>query len=155
MNKCYILLCFLFLSGCFHTEVYQKFYEPLYLNETSAEVTLFYGAIESDSEYRVSVTIKPGDTLYYDDSIYYKNPDMVPLLQKEGLLYDVRLEFHTTPKKCLTYSGDDYRQHDIRDFSSYENIGLCYVCIVRTMFIPDGMLYRITDELLEQAKPCE
>lgn len=148
MNQYHLIFCFLFLVGCFHTEVHQECYEPFYLNETSFDVSLFYGSIGKYSENLESMTIQSGDTLY---SIPGKD---FPFLHEEGLLYDVRLVFDTNPKRCLTYTGDDYHQHDIRDFSSYENLGPCPDCSMRGQSIPKGMLYRITDDLLDQAIPC-
>ena len=47
------------------------------------------------------------------------------------------------------------KTNDIRNFSSYENIGTCYFCSGRSDVTPDAMLYRITEEMFKQAKPCE
>lgn len=148
MNRYCLILCFLILLGCDSND-YQECYEPIFLNETSVDFSIFWGNSFDDAAITDSLVIKPGDTLY---SIPGRE---LPFLYKDGLLYDIRLEFQTTPKKCLTYTGEDYHQHDIRDFSSYENLGPCNYCFMRGQSTPDGMLYRITDELLEQAGPCE
>lgn len=143
------LLLFTFLSflwGC--TDDYQECYEPFFLNETKEDITLFYN-FSGFEETPDTIFIKANDTTY--------NPHggIFPFLKKEGLLYDIRLKFHTTPEKCLTYKGNDFHNHDIRDFSSYENLGQCDYCSMRGQSTPDAMLYRITEEMFKQAEPCE
>ena len=154
MKNLVLFLPFILLLGCDSND-YQECYEPFFFNDTQVSVSLFYGEFSDDAENIDSIIVKPGDTTYNTHG------GVFPFLHKEGLgsfesyLYDVRLEFQTVPKKCLIYIGEDFRQHDIRDFSSYEKLGPCNYCSIRGQSIPDGMLYRITDELLEQAEPCE
>lgn len=144
----------LFLCGCYRSNDHQECYEPIYLNETDFDVLFLYGNMEN-GENLDSLVISQ------KDSIFCKPGMKFPFLHKEGLgtfqsnLYDVRLEFSTTPRKCLTFKGRNFQEHDIRIFLSYKNIGTCYECMVRGQSVPDGMLYRTTDDLLEQAKPCE
>lgn len=144
------VLSALAIMGC-SSDDYQECYEPLYLNETNVDVSFIYGSI-TDGVIRDSLKIKPGDTIY--------NPSNGPLsdfpfLHKDGLDADVRLMFHTQPQKCLTFKGDELQKKDIRNFASYENLGSCSYCIIRGQSEPDAMLYRINDELLKQAEPCE
>ncbi len=144
----------LFLSGCYRSNDHQECYEPIYLNETNFDVLLLYGNMENELNLDSLVISKK-------DSIFCKPGMDFPFLHKEGLstfksnLYDVRLEFSTTPRKCLTFKDRNFQEHDIRNFLSYKNIGKCDECMARGQSVPDGMLYRITDDLLEQAEPCE
>ena len=151
----FTLLFFLLLWGCsWDSDDYQECYEPLFLNETKVDVSLFYGSIGDDEENLQSIVIKSGDTTYNQDGTF-------PFLHKEGLgsfesnLYDVRLEFHTTQKMCLTFKGKEFQKHDVRDFSSYENLGPCKYCSMRGQSEPDAMLYRINDDLLKRANSCK
>ena len=145
-------VCVLVL-GCYRE--YQECYEPLFLNETEVDVSLYYGVIDGDEEKLETINIASGDT------VYNRPGGTFPFLHKEGLgsfgsdLYDVRLVFHTSPQTCLTFKDIEFQEHDIRDFSSYENLGICRKCSMRGESEPDGMLYRITEDLLERAELCE
>lgn len=102
-----------------------------------------------------TIVINLGDTAYCVPAGNF------PLLSKEGLtkmnssLYDVLVAFLTSLKKCLLFKGDEYFDMDVRKISSYENIGRCDFCVIRAMVEPDGMLYRITDDMLKEAKSCD
>lgn len=156
MKKKHLFLSYLMLLlGCsWDSNDYQECYEPFFLNETEVKVSLFYGSIENGEEDFQSVEIESGDTAHNIDGTF-------PFLHKEGLsffesnLYDVRLVFHTNPKKCLTFKGSEFQKHDIRDFSSYENLGPCKNCSMRGQSEPEAMLYRINEELIECAEVCE
>ncbi len=146
----------LLLWGCYRSNDHQECYEPIYLNETDVDVLFLFGSVESNgTENFDSLMILAGDTAYSRPGAEF------PILHKEGLegfwsdLCEVRLIFQTAQKKCLIFNTGIPRKNDIWLFSSYENIGTCYECMVRGQSVPDGMLYRITDDLLEQAKPCE
>ena len=159
------LLLLIFFEGC--TDVNEISYEPFYLNETHEDVSLIWG----DSESGWFDTIKfihPQDTAYClkvaptENTSYCTPQGNFPHLKKNGLhwsekhpFYDVYLVFNTTPQKCLKFEGDKIQERDIRQFSSYENIGQCNFCIIRAMADPDAMLYRITEEMFNQAEPCE
>ena len=151
---CFSILFFFLVCSCDSND-YQECYEPLYLNETNVEISLLYGSIKDDEIKLDTISIAIGDTIYNTDGGSF------PFLHKEGLstfgpyLYDVLLIFHTTPQKCLAFKDDILPNHDIRSFSSYENLGKCYYCSMRGQSVPDGMLYRITEDLLKQAEPCE
>ena len=151
MKNVLLTLCLLsLLWGC-SSDDYQECYEPLYLNETDVEVSFIYGSIKDDV-IRDSLKIKPGDTVYNPSSEPLSD---FPFLHQDGLDSDVRLIFHTQPQKCLTFKGDELQKKDIRNFASYENIGSCRYCMMRGQSEPDAMLYRINEDLLKQAKPCE
>ena len=146
----------LFLYGCYRSNDHQECYEAIFLNETDVDVLFLFGSVESNgTENFDSLMILAGDTAYSRPGAEF------PILHKEGLegfwsdLCEVRLIFQTAQKKCLIFNTEMPRKNDIWLFSSYENIGTCYECMVRGQSVPDGMLYRITDDLLEQAKPCE
>lgn len=153
--KKYLLLAALCLFFCCCTDHNDTSYEPLYLNETEIDVSLYYGVIDDDEENLKSIKIAP------DDTVYNRPGGIFPFLHKEGLgafesdLYDVRLVFHTTPQTCLTFKDVEFQEHDIRDFSSYESLGACNNCSIRGESEPEGMLYRITEDLLERAEPCD
>jgi len=157
MKKMVILMLGVFcLSSC-TTDVNGKQYEPIYLNETDVNVLLLCGYPENT--FFDTVLVESGD------SSYAVVDDRFPLLQENGLrwsekspLYDVKLVFYsnTDSSKCLSFEGEEIKQNDIRSFSSYENIGICYFCVSRgVMSEPDGMLYRITDDMLKNAAPCD
>ena len=153
MKKDLIFFVCVLVLGCYRE--YQDCYEPFFLNETEVDVSLYYGVIDGDEEKLESINIASGDT------VYNRPGGTFPFLHKGGLgsfesdLYDVRLVFHATPQKCLTFKDIEFQEHDIRDFSSYENLGICRKCSMRGESEPDGMLYRITEDLLERAEPCD
>ena len=153
--KKYLLLAALCLFLCCCTDHNDTSYEPLYLNETNENVLLLWSHPE-ETESVGEVKIAPKDTGYCLPG------EVFPILLKSGLhgiedypLFNVRLVFGDEEKKCLNFEGDEFLERDIRRFSSYENIGPCDFCVERAMATPDGMLYRITDDLLERAEPCE
>ena len=153
--KKYLLLAALCLFFCCCTDHNDTSYEPLYLNETSEDVLFIW----ADSEVGWSDSL---EIIHSKDTAYCHPGEDFPHMKKNGLhwdekdkLYNVRLVFLTNPVKCLLFEGDEFLERDIRKFSSYENIGPCDFCVERAMATPDGMLYRITDDLLERAEPCE
>ncbi len=154
-GKIYLNILCVIMMSCYHSEQGDTSYEPLYLNETENDVVLLWS--HPEESFSVSeIVIHPKDTAYCLSGMLF------PVLLKSGLhgsenfpLYKVRLVFYGKSKKCISFEGDSTFNNDIRLFSSYESIGLCNFCVERAMSVPDGMLYRITDELLEQAKPCE
>lgn len=154
-KQVFIFVFGMVLCSC-SDRVVQPDNEPIFINETNLSIFFLYGSFENGSLFD-TLTIESGDTLY---SIPGKS---FPTLTEElGLIsmsdsspFDVRLVFDTNPLKCLDFQGNIKEKLDIRSFSSYENIGPCYFCANRGLTTPEGMLYRITDELLEQAEPCE
>src|SRR5690554_1892279 len=159
MKKMFIFLFFtIYFSSCTKTDDYGPSYEPLYLNETDVDVLFLFKDMESYSQNSGEVLIHPMDT------IYCLPGGRFPLLQKSGLrwsgklpFYDIKLIFNpdTDSSKCLYFEGDPIKENDIRSFSSYENIGNCDFCVIRTESIPYGMLYRITDDMLQEVVPCD
>ncbi|MBO4711731.1 hypothetical protein J5681_07450 [bacterium] len=53
------------------------------------------------------------------------------------------------------YEGKNFKPNDVRKFSSYRDIGECDFCVERGECQTIGMLYRITEDMLEAAEPCE
>lgn len=144
---------FALLCGC--SEQGCPNYEPIYLNETEVDVSIMYGHIEEGFDYEDTLVIKSGDSSYCMSGEYF------PLLSKDGLTgmnskpYDVLVTFSVNPRKCLFFKGNNYYERDIRKFSSYKNIGECGFCVERGECVTEGMLYRITDDMLKEAKPCD
>ena len=136
-------------------------YEPIYLNESDVQVafTWYWPAEETSGDTAAllgTFMMQPQDTVYCSPGGKF------PLLDENGLrwsekdpLYDVRLVFDGEPKRCLDFTGESLVDNDIRDIASYENTGECNFCVMRTMSIPYGMLYRITEEMRASAGPCE
>ena len=153
MKKLLPLLSPAFILGCYDSNDYQECYEAFFLNETAVDVSLFYNKDLNDINHLDSISLKAGDTTNTMD-----NNDF-PILHKDGLgwaeHFYIRLKFNSTPEKCLTFKGSEYQNYDIRDFSSYENLGQCKYCSMRGQSAPDIMLYRITEEMFKQAEPCE
>lgn len=158
MKKMVILMLGVFcLSSC-STDANEKRYEPLYLNDTDLDVLFSFKEKDYLSQNFGEVMIHPADT------IYCLPGGKFPLLQENGLrwsekspLYDVKLVFYpdTDSSKCLSFEGDKIKQNDIRSFSSYENIGRCDFCVTRGEYVTYGMLYRITEDMLKEAVPCD
>jgi len=156
MKKWVILMLGVFcLSSC-STDANDMQYEPIYLNQTDVNVLVLWRYVENT--FFDTVLVESGD------SSYAVVDDRFPLLQENGLrwseklpLYDVKLVFYsnTDSSKCLSFEGEKIKQNDIRSFSSYESIGRCDFCVVRAMAYPEGMLYRITDDMLKEAVPCD
>ena len=153
--KKYLLLAALCLFLCCCTDHNGTSYEPLYLNETSEDVLFIW----ADPEVGWSDSL---EIIHSKDTAYCRPGGQFPHMKRNGLhwdendaLYNVRLVFLANPVKCLNFEGDEFLERDIRRFSSYENIGPCDFCVERAMSTPDGMLYRITEDLLERAEPCE
>ena len=151
-----LLAALVLLGGC--SESGCPNYEPIYLNETNASVSFLYGT-SYDGFNRVDSLIVPSN-----DSAYCTSNERFPFLQESGLrwsddspLYDVRLVFYpnTDSSRCLVYEGKNFRRNDIRKFSSYRDIGECDFCVERGECQTVGMLYRITEDMLEAAEPCE
>ena len=145
----------LFWCACADLGYESHSYEPLYLNETKGDVILQWSLLE-EKENVSEIKIHPNDTAYCASG------NIFPMLLKEGVLgFDdrpiskVRLIFEGPSRKCLFFEGDSVMIQDIRQFSSYENLGPCDFCVVRAMASPDAMLYRINNDLLELAKPCD
>ena len=130
-------------------------YEPMFLNETDTNVLFVYGSFEEGAKSLDSVQIMPGDTLFCSPGKKFPWLDEKGLNRGDGSLYDVRLVFKKNPEKCLDFEGNGKISNDIRAFSSYENIGLCYFCANRAEVTPYGMLYRINDDLFMRADSCE
>ena len=63
MNRYCLILSFLILLGCDSND-YQECYEPIFLNETSVDFSIFWGNSFDDAAITDSLVIKPGDTLY-------------------------------------------------------------------------------------------
>ena len=154
MKKTLFLLITFFLLSC--TENGGVHYEAFFFNQSGVNVLLIWNDI--DNEIPDTIKIVPGDT-----STAIKE-NRFPLLQENGLrwseklpLYDVKLVFYsnTDSSKCLSFEGEKIKQNDIRSFSSYESIGRCDFCVVRAMAYPEGMLYRITEDMLKEAVPCD
>lgn len=144
----------LVLCSCTDREALSQ-YEPMFLNETDARVLFVYGSFEDGAKSLDSVQIMPGDTLFCVAGKKFPWLDEIGLNQGDGSLYDVRLVFKKDPEMCLDFEGNEKISNDIRTFSSYENIGLCYFCANRAEVTPYGMLYRINEDLLKQANHCE
>ena len=145
---------FALLCGC--SEQGCPNYEPVYLNKAGEDVLILWKF--ADNDFFDTILVESGD------SAYAAVGDRFPLLQENGLrwsekspLYDVKLILfkNTDPSRCLTFEGDEFKQRDIRKFSSYENIGECGFCVERGECVTECMLYRITDDMLKEAKPCE
>ncbi len=150
----FLSVFFVILCGC--TETGGPNYEPIYLNQTDVNVLVLWRYVENT--FFDTVLVESGD------SSYAVVDDRFPLLQENGLrwsekspLYDVKLVFYsnTDSSKCLSFEGEKIKQNDIRSFSSYESIGRCDFCVVRAMAYPEGMLYRITEDMLNEAVPCD
>lgn len=131
-------------------------YEAIYVNDTEKNVLFLWKS--ADGDWYDTIPISP------KDSVYAVGGNLFPLLQENGLrggeklaLYHVQLIFQLgdNSQRCLYYEEDYLMEMDIRDFRSYENMGECYFCVERAEAIPDGMTYHITDDLLNQAVPCE
>lgn len=153
-----LFVMFFFLSACSEI-VEEKPYEAIFLNESSEDVILVWKQSHGSNGYTDT------DSMMIDsgDSAYCKPAENWPLINEQGLrwspkesLYDVSLKFYpgTDSSKCLYFEGDEFLPNDIRNFKSYENIGECDFCVVRAQVPPDGMLYRITENLLKQAGEC-
>ena len=144
--------------GCGDSGTDEISFAPIYLNETNAEVFIVFSEkrLYADSfEDTIKVSAR--------DSAYQVCGEHFPLLQEKGLrsteedsLTDVRVVFYpnTDSAVCLNFFGEKILQNDIRNFSEYKTIGYCDFCSV-CGDRPEGMLYRITDDLLERAEPCE
>ena len=152
-NKLVIVFLCMFIYCCSDHD--EERYEPLYLNETDNDVVLIWSHPE-ENEPVGEIRIHPNDTAYCSPG------GIFPILLQSGLhgiddypLFDVRLIFEVDPRKCILFEGVSMKNRDIRQFSSYENIGECDFCVERAMSTPYGMLYRITDDMLESAGPCE
>jgi hypothetical protein len=152
------ILLTLFLALVFYgcTETGGPNYEPIYLNETDVNALILWRYVEND--FFDTVFVESGDSSYAEIN------DRFPLLQENGLrwsekspLYDVKLVFYpdTDSSKCLSFEGEKIKQNDIRSFSSYENIGRCDFCVTRGEYVTYGMLYRITEDMLNEAVPCD
>ena len=139
------------------------FFEPMYLNESGVDVTMVWscsteehsGPIDGE-ENQFSFTIRPNDTAnserIWDFPFLHKDPG---LFWCYGEGQTVRIVFDGEPRRCLLF-GDEYPQeNDIMSFSSYKNIGSWSGGTRSSVCIPDGMLYRITEEMRASAKPCE
>ena len=151
-----LLAALILLGGC--SESGCPNYEPIYLNETNANVSFLYGTSDDGFNRGDSLIVPPNDTAYRSPGEYF------PFLQESGLrwsddspLYDVRLVFYpnTDSSRCLVYEGKNFKPNDVRKFSSYRDIGECDFCVERGECQTIGMLYRITDDMLESAGPCE
>ena len=136
------------------------FFEPMFLNESGVDVTMVWscqysGPIDGDDN-PFSFTIRPNDTAN-SERIW-----VFPYLHKDtGLSWcfgegqTVRIVFDGELRRCLLF-GDEYPQeNDIMSFSSYKNIGSWRGGTRSSVCIPDGMLYRITEEMRASARPCE
>ena len=148
-----LLAALVLLGGCSDHD--EERYEPLYLNETDNDVVLIWSHPE-ENEPVGEIKIHPNDTAYCSPG------GIFPILLQSGLhgiddypLFDVRLIFEVDPRKCILFEGVSMKNRDIRQFSSYENIGECDFCVERAMSTPYGMLDRITEDMLEAAEPCE
>ena len=151
MKKMFVLLVALFLMSCSETQ--GTHYEALFLNQSEVEVLLIWG--NDHNKDPDTIMIASGDTSTAVKEFRF------PLLQENGLrwseessLYDVQLAFYvdSDSSKCLCYTGSDYVENDIRNIKSYENIG---EIDIRGNYISEAMLYRITDDMLKEAKPCD
>ena len=149
----FLSVLFVILCGC--TETGGPNYEPIYLNETNVNVSILYGVFDIDYDNVDTVVVNPADSAYCVPRGYF------PLLNENGLIgmdstpYDVLLVFSVSPQRCLLFKGKEYREDDIRSFSSYENIGRCDFCVTRGEYVTYGMLYRITEDMLKEAVPCD
>ena len=93
-EKIFLLLAALvLLGGCSESECPN--YEPIYLNETNANVSFLYGTSDDGFNRGDSLIVPPNDTAYRSPGEYF------PFLQESGLrwsddspLYDVRLVFY-------------------------------------------------------------
>jgi hypothetical protein len=151
MKKTLFLLITFFLLSC--TENGGVHYEAFFFNQSGVNVLLIWNDI--DNEIPDTIKIVPGDT-----STAIKE-NRFPLLQENGLrwnekstLYNIQLVFYVKPDslKCLLYIGSEFLVNDIRNINSYENIG---ECDVRGNYISEAMLYRITEDMLNEAVPCD
>ena len=151
-EKIFLLLAALvLLGGCSERE--EDHYEAFFLNQSGTEVLMIWKNVENN--FSDTITIVPNDT-----ATALKN-NRFPLLQGNGLrwsgndsLYDIRLVFYgkSDSSRCLLFEGSNYLKNDIRNIKAYENIG---ECDIRGNYTSDAMLYRITEDMLESAGPCE
>ncbi|SHL38045.1 hypothetical protein [Fibrobacter sp. UWEL] len=129
--------------------------EVIFVNDTENNILFLWKCADCDVFDTIPISPK--------DSAYAIGDHRFPLLQENGLrssekdaLYHVRLVFEfNEERKCLFYEKDNLIEGDIRDLKSFENIGECNFCVLRNDAIPDGMVYHITKEMLDQAVPCE
>ena len=150
-----------FVASCAEDGPSDTSYEPLFLNETNAALSLSWsihddGETAENTDRNGKVVILPNDTAYCEHGGHF------PYLHESGLdwagrteRYDVEIVFDGEPQKCLWYKGEALTDGDIRAFDSYEDLGQCGFCMSRAQTIPHAMLYRITEEMRASAGPCE
>lgn len=153
----FCLFAFLFVA-CYDSGYNENGYCPFYRNETKAVVKIFYTEKWPETE-----GVTDSIVIATFDSVSCSCSNHMPSLLKNGMrvgendkLTDVKLIFDVgnDSLRCLTFVGDSLQENDIRDFSMYENLGECDSCS-RCSDPLNAMLYRITDEMLEAAEPCE
>ena len=98
-------------------------YEPLFLNETNSNVLFIYSSFSDSKKNLDTLRIAPSDTIYSIPGEKFPWLDEKGLNQGNGSLYDIRIVFEKKPKRCLNFEGTEMKTNDIRNFSSYENIG--------------------------------
>lgn len=159
-KRLFLICCFMFLTlvGCSDSGDDGDNYCPNYRNETKTTIKIIY-----TEKWPTTEGVKDSLVIAPNDSVSCSCDTHMPILLDNGLrigekeqLTDVEVVFDEGggSSRCLKFADDSFQKNDIRNFSVYENQGKCDSCS-HCSDPYDVMLYRITNDMLKEAEPCE